>query len=132
MQGNDLSYQQIQYNFVKSFQDSTWLPCLILERSGPASYTITFTVGRVVRHHVDHIHSRTVADPPPMETDDVQFPEQETSPDPSSMETDDVQFPEQETSSPDQPPNLAPSSSEEPQTLTDEPQPPPSRSRYPS
>ena len=67
-----------------------------------------------------------------METDDVQFPEQETSPDPSLMETDDVQFPEQETSSPDQLPNLAPSSSEEPQTLPDEPQPPSSRSRYSS
>ena len=68
---HDNSFQQRTFSkgdnvYTKNFSTgSEWLPGVIQQVTGPLSYRVLLPDGRVVKRHVDHIHTRPSTDPLP-------------------------------------------------------------------
>ena len=51
--------------FVKNFAPGpNWLPAVVMEKTGPVSFTAELSHGRVVRRHQDHVRLRTEMNQP--------------------------------------------------------------------
>ena len=59
MLSND-TFQKGQLVMVKVFILKKWIPGEKVNTTGPLSYSIQIENGRILRHHVDHIKSRSV------------------------------------------------------------------------
>ena len=90
--GHDKTNQDRQFTlgdsvFVWNFAASpTWVAGSITAECGPRSFDVELCDGRVVKRHIDHIRSRTVArpwdNPASVDTEDIPLPSTSAPPEP--------------------------------------------------